>query len=430
MGQSIRALVNTVAKKEPIDSLHLEGNRKTNILAGWVCPILDSQGAENNHVKVNLGFNAGIWYFYKPHIQLYGSMHASGTLAEKVVACCEERDFPLDREPGEINIIGIEGMHPNGEFNLDQNDKWNDTVAILTFREGKPHFNLLCKATTEPGYHYTHNTEIHEGVARLDTGYHHNLWQVGQHRGYEALAQKGNLARLVRDANRDYLRNDTTSYERLRGINLHTTKPGLASPDTIGKWSAGCVVIYSPKEFLQFMELVKGSSQFRRYSDFAFSFILIWSRWLEQTPRPIEPVPTVSDDYDVDIDVLARTIWGEARGEKRLGKTAVAWVVRNRASRSPSYGWPPTIRQVCQQPWQFSCWNENDPNRDKLLTVNVSNSEFRESQEIAKKVLNGEIPDPTNGADHFFANYISTPDWARGQSIVAEIGVHLFYRLV
>lgn len=61
-----------------------------------------------------------------------------------------------------------------------------------------------------------------------------------------------------------------------------------------------------------------------------------------------------------DIDILARTIYGEARGEPWEGKIAVAWVVRNRAERGG--WWGDTIREVCLKPWQFSCWNETDPN--------------------------------------------------------------------
>ena len=30
-----------------------------------------------------------------------------------------------------------------------------------------------------------------------------------------------------------------------------------------------------------------------------------------------------------DVDVLARTIWGEARGEGRAGQIAVGWAIRN-----------------------------------------------------------------------------------------------------
>ena len=71
-----------------------------------------------------------------------------------------------------------------------------------------------------------------------------------------------------------------------------------------------------------------------------------------------------------------------------------------------------------------------DPNRAQLLAVTRANSQFRECLDIARKVLQGELSDPTNGADHYYADYIATPDWARGENMIANIGVHLFYQLV
>ncbi len=58
--------------------------------------------------------------------------------------------------------------------------------------------------------------------------------------------------------------------------------------------------------------------------------------------------------------LLARCIWGEARGEPIQGKLAVAHVVLNRVKAQSYYG--KTIRDVILKPWQFSCFNENDPN--------------------------------------------------------------------
>ena len=68
---------------------------------------------------------------------------------------------------------------------------------------------------------------------------------------------------------------------------------------------------------------------------------------------------------NLEVDVLARTIWGEARGEGKEGMEAVASVILNRteiAKRLDGYWWGNTIIQVCQKPYQFSCWNKLDPN--------------------------------------------------------------------
>ena len=39
-----------------------------------------------------------------------------------------------------------------------------------------------------------------------------------------------------------------------------------------------------------------------------------------------------NDDIRADMDVAARTVYGEARGEPDEGKIAVAWVIRTRAA--------------------------------------------------------------------------------------------------
>ena len=71
-----------------------------------------------------------------------------------------------------------------------------------------------------------------------------------------------------------------------------------------------------------------------------------------------------------DRDVLARTIWGEARGESSAGKVAVAWTIRNRVfdGKEKSW-WGEGYAGVCQAPWQFSCWNKTDPNYPFLIAV-------------------------------------------------------------
>lgn len=131
-----------------------------------------------------------------------------------------------------------------------------------------------------------------------------------------------------------------------------------------------------------------------------------------------------------DIDIVARTLWGEARGENYQGRVAVAWVIRNRATKSPAYNWPNTPKAVCLQPKQFSCWNDNDPNLSELKQVTTQDSIFKECLDIARFVLTKDISDPTHEADHYYANWIKTPSWAVGQKVTATIGKHRFYKLI
>lgn len=134
----------------------------------------------------------------------------------------------------------------------------------------------------------------------------------------------------------------------------------------------------------------------------------------------------------MECDVLARTLWGEARGEGSIGMIAVCCVILNRvkiAQSQGSYWWGNNIIQVCQKPYQFSCWNRSDPNFQKLQAVDESDLYFSTARRIAQRAIAGTLTDPTEGATHYHAAGI-TPPWARSERPCAVIGAHVFYQLV
>lgn len=126
------------------------------------------------------------------------------------------------------------------------------------------------------------------------------------------------------------------------------------------------------------------------------------------------------------VDVLARTLWGEARSEGRRGMEAVGCVILNRAA-NPRW-WGHDIVSVCLSPWQFSAWNPDDRNRRVMVAVTGADRQFAIALEIAREAVGGRLPDITSGADHYHATYVN-PLWAQGRRPVATIGVHRFYRL-
>ena len=135
-------------------------------------------------------------------------------------------------------------------------------------------------------------------------------------------------------------------------------------------------------------------------------------------------------DPEYAIDTLARTLYGEARGEKVRGIEAVASVVLNRVEKAlqrGSYWWGGNVEGVCLKPWQFSCWNERDPNREKLLNVSKDNKIFATCLRVARRALFGGVKDPTNGATHYHVKGLM-PAWARQQIPCAEVGNHVFYK--
>lgn len=129
-----------------------------------------------------------------------------------------------------------------------------------------------------------------------------------------------------------------------------------------------------------------------------------------------------------DSDTLARTIWGEARGEGNDGMRAVACVVLNRV-KLPGW-WGHTIHEVCLHPFQFSCWNDDDPNLPLLRAVTTLNPQFASACQIAQLACSGQLTDSTDGATHYFDRRITTPHWAEGKTPCAEIGHHLFFKNV
>lgn len=127
-----------------------------------------------------------------------------------------------------------------------------------------------------------------------------------------------------------------------------------------------------------------------------------------------------------DLDTMARTIWGEARGEPLEGKIGVAWVIKNRAD-NPGW-WGDSLFSVCKTPFQFSCWNQNDPNRSKVICVHPQDEMFRECLMVAAAVVTRNYPDPTHGANHYCVKNLNPP-WSVGKEPVAFLGNHKFYRL-
>jgi spore germination cell wall hydrolase CwlJ-like protein len=127
-----------------------------------------------------------------------------------------------------------------------------------------------------------------------------------------------------------------------------------------------------------------------------------------------------------DLKALAQTAWGEARGEGLDGMRAVMWVIVNRVEDSR---WPNSVFEVVHQRWQFSAWNPGNPNRERMEQVNENDAPYDAALGMGRVILEGlDREDPTFGANHYFADSIVAPDWAREMTHTATIGNHRFYR--
>lgn len=142
----------------------------------------------------------------------------------------------------------------------------------------------------------------------------------------------------------------------------------------------------------------------------------------------------MTDSHVIDlsvVDVLARTIYGEARGEGEQGMIAVANVILNRvkaAMAGKSRWWGKDIAGVCKCPAQFSCWNKSDPNCKIITSVTETDSVFQECRSVATQAIMGTLKDNTNGATSYYAESMKMPPyWARGKRPCATIGNHIFF---
>lgn len=114
-----------------------------------------------------------------------------------------------------------------------------------------------------------------------------------------------------------------------------------------------------------------------------------------------------------DLQLLARAINGEARGESYEGQVAVGAVILNRVK---SADFPNTIAGVIYQPGAFTAVSDgqiNEPIDEKSTIVKA-----------AQDALNGW--DPTNGCVYYFNPNTATSSWIWSKTIVKTIGKHHF----
>lgn len=118
------------------------------------------------------------------------------------------------------------------------------------------------------------------------------------------------------------------------------------------------------------------------------------------------------------------TLWAEARGEPYEGMVAVARVIRNRARQ----GWAHDYVGVVLQPYQFSCWNTQDPNRLSAARVDVADPNFVRCRQAW---IESEAHDAGIGDAVMYYNPAGvshTPAWATEDKYVTTVGHHAFYR--
>ncbi|ABR47567.1 Spore cortex-lytic enzyme SleB [Alkaliphilus metalliredigens QYMF] len=112
-----------------------------------------------------------------------------------------------------------------------------------------------------------------------------------------------------------------------------------------------------------------------------------------------------------DVELLARTIHSESKGEPYEGQVAVGAVILNRVSDA---AFPNTMAGVVYQPCAF------EPVKRGTINEAPNDSAYR----AARDALNGW--DPTGGALYFWNPVTATSRWIWTRTITLTIGRHVF----
>lgn len=144
-------------------------------------------------------------------------------------------------------------------------------------------------------------------------------------------------------------------------------------------------------------------------------------------------LPLDMEAEETAIDILARTLWGEARADSVRIKEAIAAVVLNRVTLAKQrFGkdwWGTTVVEACLASGQFPCWRLTPEYRASLMQVPDTDPDLAICRRIAARAVRGALVDPTYGATHY-RRPREHPLWAERRKPKVRIGSFKFYQIL
>jgi hypothetical protein len=125
---------------------------------------------------------------------------------------------------------------------------------------------------------------------------------------------------------------------------------------------------------------------------------------------------------ELDLEMVTRTVYGEARGQ---GDNEVRAIVHVIVNRWLSGHWGDSLTEVVtrcnKRACQFSVWNKWDANYRVVNNKAIDRSKrFRDIQTIVSQVIEGRLSytllDVTGGADHYWHG-TKRPWWSKGHTV-------------
>lgn len=193
----------------------------------------------------------------------------SFTTLHTILQTLKAKRYHIYTRPFELNIVGIrsDSTAPN---------RFDDELHLFFKNKNGVWMHYSASATTDPGTYWLRNPLSEQGTAILKEGQYKDAYQIGLHRGkYNAMVQRLPVV-VIRDYDRDAVLDfwNGTTQAGMFGINIHRASVN-GTTKFIDRYSAGCQVFATVKDFDQFMQLAK---EHRRLYGNQFTYTLIDKR--------------------------------------------------------------------------------------------------------------------------------------------------------
>lgn len=175
-----------------------------------------------------------------------------------------ENDFAVEQIKKVMQSKGY-AFFTNGDYNLNivgvrsskrEANSFDDWM-ILCYKANGVWLTRIYPITTDAGTYWLKNPLDKRGTAILVPNQYRGVYSIDKHNGkYFALCQRNGKVKTYRDNDRDKIldMDASTITEGMYGINIHRSNPYTESV-SVDKWSAGCQVFQSVKDFDQFMTI-------------------------------------------------------------------------------------------------------------------------------------------------------------------------------
>lgn len=142
------------------------------------------------------------------------------------------------------------------------------------------------------------------------------------------------------------------------------------------------------------------------------------------TARYSQELNGLTGTQRTDTLCMSINLYHEIRGTRHSERdiAAVAWVTRNRVESPVANG-----RNYCQIIWEPGQYSWTTRSVSSLMPREIA--EWNRMVRLSRAVMDGQIADPTNGANTFYIASLGVPSWTRRGTGRMTIGPHAFVRL-